>query len=264
MVRRGRPLPILTPADRTSSVATMSAPTPHLAAAPGEVAGAVLLPGDPLRAEWIATKYLTDVHCYNRVRGMLGFTGTFDGMRVSVQGTGMGMPSMSIYATELFRFYGVHTAIRIGSCGALSEMVAMRDVIIAMAAHTDSGLVSRRFPNLNFATTPSWELLRAASDLAQQRGLPAHVGPVVTSDAFYDSNETEFDTLAAYGTLAVEMETAALYTIAAGEGVRALSLLTVSDHLRTHEVMSAADRELGLGAMVELALATVVATKPAA
>jgi purine-nucleoside phosphorylase len=239
----------------------MTAPTPHLAAKTGEIADTVLLPGDPLRAEWIAATYLSDVQCYNRVRNMLGFTGTYEGMPVSVQGTGMGMPSISIYASELFRSYGVHTAIRIGSCGALREEVKMRDIVIALAAHSDSGLISRRFGELRFAPTPSWDLLRTAAHLAEQRAMPTHIGPVFTSDSFYDSDMAEFDKLTAYGTLAVEMETAALYTIAAQDGVRALSMLTVSDHLRTHEVMSSADRELGLAAMVELALATLVATR---
>jgi purine-nucleoside phosphorylase len=239
----------------------MSAPTPHLEAKLGEIAEHVLLPGDPLRAQYIAETYLSDVHCYNRVRNMLGFTGTFQGMRVSVQGTGMGMPSISIYLTELLRFYGVKTAIRIGSCGALLESIALRDLILAISAHTTSNMNRRYFNGIDYAASADFSLLSAAHRIATERNLPTKVGPILTSDAFYDDNIETFELVAKHGTLAVEMEAAALYTIAAREGARALCMATVSDHLKRDEVMSAQDRQTSLDQMIELALATLVATK---
>jgi purine-nucleoside phosphorylase len=238
----------------------MSAPTPHNAARPGEIADAVLLPGDPLRAEVIARTFLDDVSCYNQVRNMLGFTGTYRGRRISVQGTGMGMPSMSIYATELIRFYGVRTAIRVGSCGALPEHVHLRDVVIAMAAHTTSGMNRNRFGAVDFAAVADFGLVSAAHRLAAERGIPAHVGTICSSDLFYDEPAVIAETLARYGCLAFEMEAAALYTIAMGEGARALCLATVSDHLTRHEMATAEERQSGFLAMAELALECVLAT----
>ena len=237
-------------------------PTPHLEAAAGEIADAVLLPGDPLRAQVIADRFLGDARCYNRVRNMLGFTGTYRDRRVSVQGTGMGMPSMSIYATELMRFYGVRTAIRVGSCGSLREDVGLRDLVLASAAHTDSGMNRQRFPGIDFAPTASFELLREASRLASERGLRAHVGPVLTADSFYDFDRETAEKLARFGTLAIEMETAALYTIAAGEGGLAFCIATVSDHLPTGESVPSEEREAGFMAMAELALETLLAVEP--
>jgi purine-nucleoside phosphorylase len=234
-------------------------PTPHIQAGPGEIAEAILLPGDPLRAELIAQTFFTDVHCFNRVRGMLGFTGTYKGQQVSVMGTGMGMPSISIYATELIRFYGVKTAIRVGSAGGLREEVKVRDLVIAMSTHTNSNLVSRYFDGIVYAPTADYSLLSAAARLAGERGLNAHVGPIFTSDAFYDDNPDTFTRLAAHGTLAVEMEGAALYTIAAREQVRALVIATISDHLVTHEALSSDERQTGFMSMAELALDTAVA-----
>ena len=238
----------------------MPIPTPHLEAQQGEIADVVLLPGDPLRAKWIAETYLDDVHCYNKVRNMFGFTGTYQGVRLSVQGTGMGMPSISIYLTELLRFYGVKTAIRIGSCGAMLDSVLLGDVLLAMSTHTTSNMNRRHFGGIDYAPTANFELLTTAHRLANERGLRNHVGSMVTCDAFYDENEAMFELLAAHGTLAAEMEGAALYTIAAREGARALCIATVSDHLRSHEVMSSEQRQAGLSEMIELALATVVAT----
>jgi purine-nucleoside phosphorylase len=236
-------------------------PTPHIQAGPGEIAEAILLPGDPLRAELIAQTFFTDVHCFNRVRGMLGFTGTYKGQQVSVMGTGMGMPSISIYATELIRFYGVKTAIRVGSAGGLREEVKVRDLVIAMSTHTNSNLVSRYFDGIVYAPTADYSLLSAAARLAGERGLNAHVGPIFTSDAFYDDNPDTFTRLAAHGTLAVEMEGAALYTIAAREQVRALVIATISDHLVTHEALSSDERQTGFMSMAELALDTAVDTR---
>ena len=206
----------------------MPTPTPHLEAKSGDIAELVLLPGDPLRAQYIAQTYLEDVTCYNRVRNMLGFTGSFNGVRVSVQGTGMGMPSISIYATELLRFYGVKTAIRIGSCGALRESVKLRDVVLAISAHTNSNMNHRYFKGLSYAPSADFGLLRTAHAIAVERNIPAIVGPILTSDSFYDDDASSFDLVAAHGTLAVEMEAAALYTIAAREGARALCMATVS------------------------------------
>ena len=240
----------------------VSIPTPHLEAPAGAIADIVLLPGDPLRAQFIAENFLDGAECYNRVRNMLGYTGTYQGTRVSVQGTGMGMPSMSIYVTELLRFYGVKTAIRIGSCGAILPSISLGDVIIALSAHTTSNMNRRYFRGIDYAATASFELASAASGLARERGTAHHVGPVLTSDAFYDDDIETFELVGKHGTLAVEMECAALYTIAAREGARALCMATVSDHLVSHEVMSSEDRQTGFRAMVELALDTAVASAP--
>jgi purine-nucleoside phosphorylase len=176
-------------------------------------------------------------------------------------GTGMGMPSISIYATELIRFYGVKTAIRVGSAGGLREEVKVRDIVIAMSTHTNSNLVSRYFDGIVYAPTADYSLLSAAARLAGERGLNAHVGPIFTSDAFYDDNPDTFKQLAAHGTLAVEMEGAALYTIAAREQVRALVIATISDHLVTHEALSSDERQTGFMSMAELALDTAVDTR---
>ena len=237
----------------------MAPPTPHLSAHAGDIAESVLMPGDPLRAKWIAETYLSDLHCYNEVRGMFGFTGTYQGVRVSVQGHGMGAPSIGIYATELFKFYGVTTAIRVGSCGALLDAVALRDVVVAASAHTDSSFVQQTMGIVHYAPTATYSLVRRADDEATKRGLRVHIGPVHTSDRFYDTDPAVFDLLTAHGTLGVEMESAALYAVAAAHGVKAVSLLTVSDHLRSHETLSSQERQLGLAAMTELALAMVVA-----
>ena len=238
----------------------MTIPTPHLAAQAGDIADAVLLPGDPLRAEQIATRLLENSVCYSQVRGMLGFTGTYKGRRVSVQGTGMGMPSISIYATELMRFYGVKTAIRVGSCGALVDHVKLRDVIIALSAHTNSNMTNRFFKGLQYAPTADFTLVSAAANIASSRGLSAHVGPIYTSDVFYDEDIADAMLLASHGTLAVEMECAALYMIAARENARALTLATVSDHLLNKEMASSEERQNGFMAMAELALDTILAT----
>lgn len=242
-------------------MSSTSPPTPHLSANVGDIADVVLLPGDPLRAQFIADTFLTDVACHNRVRNMLGFTGMWNGIRVSVQGTGMGVPSISIYLTELLRFYGVRTAIRIGSCGALQPSISLGDIVIAMSAHATSSVNRRYFEDIDFAPTANFELLRAAVDAAKSAGVPSHVGSILTSDSFYDENEKLFDLTAKHGTLAVEMECSALYTIAARYGARALCMATVSDHLVHSEVMSSEDRQTGFAKMVELALETIAATR---
>lgn len=229
----------------------------HIAAGPGQIAEDVLMPGDPLRAQWIAETFLDDAECYTRTRGMLGFTGTFEGRRVSVQGSGMGMPSIAIYATELIREYGAQRIIRVGSCGAMREEVAVRDVVIGMSACTDSAMNRVRFEGLDYAPTADYELLRAAADAARARGVRTHVGPIFSADSFYPARPELGQRLAAHGVLAVEMEAAALYTIAAAEGRRALAICTVSDHLITGEDLPAAAREQSFSDMVHIALDTV-------
>ncbi len=231
--------------------------TPHLAAKPGDIADRVLLPGDPLRARHIAETYLNDAVCYNEVRGMLGFTGTYKGKRVSVQGTGMGVPSLSIYVHELMADYGVKRAIRVGTCGSLQEHVGLRDVILAMSASTDSAINRIRFAGKDYAPTADADLLFAARDAAKAMNLTIHAGAVLTSDTFYDDDPDSWRIWARFGVLAVEMETAALYTLAAGFGAQALSVLTVSDHLVRGEGATPLERQQAFGSMMELALETI-------
>jgi purine-nucleoside phosphorylase len=233
----------------------------HIGAEPGQIAPRVLMPGDPLRAKWIAETFLDDATCYTTVRNMLGFTGTYQGVPVSVQGSGMGMPSISIYAHELINDYGVQTLIRVGSCGALTESLKLRDVVAASGSSTDSAMNRLRFDGLiDYAPVADFFLLRDAVAAAQTRGVPMRVGPVLAADAFYSDRPDLYDRLADYGVLAVEMESAALYTTAARFGARALTLLTVSDHIKTGERTSAQEREQTFREMVEVALDTVVAS----
>jgi purine-nucleoside phosphorylase len=231
----------------------------HIGAQPGEIAERVLLPGDPLRAKWIAETFLENARCYTTVRNMLGFTGTYQGVEVSVQGTGMGMPSCSIYAHELINDYGVKTLIRVGSCGALTETLQLRDVIAASGSSTDSAMNRIRFDGLiDYAPVADFFLLRAAVDAAERRGIAMQVGPIIAADAFYSDRPDLYDRLADYGVLAIEMESAALYTIAARFRARALTLLTVSDHLKTGEHTTSQEREQTFAQMVEIALDTLV------
>jgi purine-nucleoside phosphorylase len=239
---------------------TITGMSTHIGAEPGDIAERVLLPGDPLRAKWIADTYLSDVRAYTTVRNMLGFTGTHQGVGVSVQGSGMGMPSAAIYAHELINDYGARALVRVGSCGALAESLQLRDVVAASGASTDSAMNRVRFGgSVDYAPVADFGLLRRAVDVAAARGVPMRVGPIFATDTFYDDRPELLDTLAAYGVLAVEMESAALYTIAARYGVRSLTLLTVSDHIMTGERSSAADRERTFNQMVEIALDTIVA-----
>ncbi len=232
----------------------------HIGAKQGEIAERVLLPGDPLRAKWIAEHFLDDAKCYSTVRSMFGYTGTYRGVRVSVQGSGMGMPSASIYTHELINEYGVRTLIRVGSCGALSAELGLRDVIAANGASTDSAMNRQRFDGLiDYAPVADFGLLRTAVDMAAVRGVALTVGPILAADAFYTDRPDLYDRLASYGVLAVEMESAAIYTIAARHRARALTILTVSDHIRTGEHLSAEDREQSFTQMVEVALDTVIA-----
>ena len=232
----------------------------HIGAEPGDIAERVLMPGDPLRAKWIAETYLEGAKCYSTVRNMFGFTGTYQGVAVSVQGSGMGMPSCAIYTHELINEYGVKTLIRVGSCGAITDNLALRDVIAASGSCTDSAMNRMRFSGLiDYAPVANFFLLRAAVDAAERRGIEMHVGPILAADAFYTDRPDLYDALADYGVLAVEMESAALYTIAARFKARALTLLTVSDHIKTGEHTTAQEREQTFGQMVEIALDAAIA-----
>lgn len=226
----------------------------HIGAEKGEIAETVLLPGDPLRARYVAERFLEGARCYNEVRGMLGYTGSFEGRSVSVQGTGMGQPSLAIYVTELIREYGVKNVIRIGSCGSYRSEISVRDIVIAMSASTDSGMNRRRFGDIDFAPCADFELFDRCVANARAAGLTFHAGNVFSADYFYDPQPDGWKRLSEYGVLAVEMESAQLYTIAAGHGARALSILTVSDNLVTGEALSSEDRERSFSEMVKLAL----------
>ncbi len=232
----------------------------HIGAKPGEIAERVLMPGDPLRAKWIAETYLEGAECYSTVRGMLGFTGRWNGVDVSIQGSGMGMPSASIYAHELINEYGVRSLIRVGSCGALTEDLQLRDVVAAIGSSTDSNMNRVRFDGLvDYAPVADFGLLRTSVEMAERRGVTMRVGPVLAADAFYTDRPDLYDSLADYGVLAVEMESAALYTIAARFKARALTILTVSDHIRTGEQTTSQEREQTFSQMVEIALDTIIA-----
>lgn len=228
--------------------------TPHINAAIGDIAETVLMPGDPLRAKWAAETFLDSPREVNNVRGMLGFTGTWNGNPVTIHGSGMGMPSLSIYANELITTYGAKTLIRIGSCGAMQEHVKIRDVIIAMTATTLSTPSRGIMRELNFAPCANWELLKGAVNAAEAKGTPTHVGGIYSSDVFYDERPDLNDLMIRHGILGVEMEAAELYTVAARHGARALGVMTVSDHLITHEALPSEDRERSFGDMVEIAL----------
>jgi len=226
----------------------------HIGAKENEIASTVLLPGDPLRAKFIAENMLENAVCYNEVRGMYGFTGTYKGKKVSVQGTGMGIPSISIYANELITSYNVKKLIRIGTCGSINADVKVRDVILAMSACTDSSINKIRFKGMDFAPTASFELLKNAYDAAKELNIAPKVGSVLTSDTFYGDEEDSWKIWAKFGVQAVEMETAGLYTLAAKYGVDALSILTVSDSLVTGELTTAEERQTTFKQMIEIAL----------
>ncbi|USB34072.1 purine-nucleoside phosphorylase [Paenibacillus sp. YPG26] len=230
----------------------------HINAQKGDIAETILLPGDPLRAKYIADTYLEDVTCYNQVRGMLGFTGTYKDKRISVQGTGMGVPSISIYVNELISEYGVKNLIRVGTCGAMQQHIRVRDVILAQASSTDSSMNRHVFGGFDFAPVASFPLLKAAYDRAVDKGLQLHVGNIFSSDMFYRDDKSITQKLMDYGVLAVEMETTALYTLAAKFGVNALTILTVSDHLLTGEETTAEERQSTFNEMLEVALDTAI------
>ncbi|MDH5239136.1 MAG: purine-nucleoside phosphorylase [Acidimicrobiia bacterium] len=229
--------------------------TPHISAEPGDFAATVLMPGDPQRARFIAEEYLDDTRLVTDVRNMWGYTGTVDGRAVSVMGHGMGIPSVCIYATELIRFFGCTTIIRVGSCGSLIDDLALGDVIIATAAGTDSAINRLRLGGLDFPAVADFELTRAAVDTAADQGLSVRLGPIFSSDVFYgpDGDDT-LARAAANGLLAVEMEAAGLYGVATAEGARALTLLTVSDRIGHDDRLSPEARATGFDAMIRLAL----------
>ncbi len=230
----------------------------HLAAAKGDIAPRVLFPGDPARAKWVAETFLTDAKCYTEIRNMWGFTGTYKGEPVSVQGSGMGQASASIYAHELFAEYDVRTLIRVGTCGALHEAVKVRDVIIAMSASTDSQMNRLRFHGIDYAPTADFTLLRKAVEAAEAAGYTPHVGQVFSGDLFYNDRPELVSQTAAYGVLGIEMEASALYTLAAKFGRRALGIMTVSDHLVTGEVTTAEERQTTFSEMIEIALEAAI------
>ncbi len=233
--------------------------TVHIGAKAGEIAETVLLPGDPYRARWAAETFLENPRLVNEVRGMLGFTGTWRGHRVTIHGSGMGMPSLSIYANELIRDFGAQTLIRIGSAGALQPHVKIRDVVLAQAATTLGSPSRSIFKELNFAPVADFGLLAAAHGAAVAKGITTHVGGIYSSDTFYDERQDLSDQLQRHGTLCVEMEAAELYTLAARYGRRALAVLTISDHILTGEDLPSDQRERSFGDMVEIALAAAFA-----
>lgn len=229
----------------------------HINAKKGEIADTILLPGDPLRAKYIAETFLEDVVQYNEVRNMFGYTGTYKGKRISVQGTGMGVPSISIYVTELMQEYDVQKLIRVGTCGAIQKDVKVRDVIIAQSASTDSKMNEIIFNGLDYAPTADFDLLLKAYNAGLEAGLSVKVGNVFTADMFY-GEENQNEKLARYGVLAVEMESAALYTIAAKFNRQALSILTVSDHILTGEATSSEERQSTFNDMIIVALEAAI------
>ncbi|MEE0894040.1 MAG: purine-nucleoside phosphorylase [Treponema sp.] len=228
----------------------------HINAREGDIAECVLLPGDPLRAKFIAENFLENALCYNEVRGMYGYTGTYNGKRVSVQGTGMGQPSLSIYVNELFRFYGVQKAIRVGTCGAVSKNIALRDVILAQGACSDSALNTMRFGGLHYAPIADFELLKNAYDASMQLGIKPNVGLCVSSDNFYDDKEL-WKMWADYGAMGIEMEAAELYTLAAKFNRKALAVLTVSDHILLGGQTTSEERQTTFTNMMKIALEAI-------
>jgi purine-nucleoside phosphorylase len=226
----------------------------HIGAKQGDIAPGILLPGDPLRARYIAQTLLEEPVQFNEVRGMLGYTGRYDGKRASVMGTGMGIPSASIYVHELLAEYGVKTLMRVGTCGAIQGDLQLGDVVLAMTACTDSQTNQIRFGGKDYAPSASFELLQKAHDAARRLGLPVRVGTVLSSDVFYDDNPQWWKLWADYGVLAVEMETNALYTLAAKFKAQALSILTVSDNIVKRATATAQEREQEYTAMAKIAL----------
>jgi purine-nucleoside phosphorylase len=233
--------------------------TPHINAEPGDFAPTVLMPGDPLRAKYIAETFLDEPRQVCDVRNVFGFTGSYRGLEVSVMAHGMGIPSASIYFSELMEHFGVKRIMRVGSCGTSHPEVKLRDIVIAMGASTDSGVNRTRFMGHDLAALASFKLVRHAVDIAEARDLPYHVGNIFSADLFYTPQPEIFDLMAKYQILGVEMESAGLYPLAAEHGVEALAVCTVSDNIRTHEAMSSADRQTSFNQMIELALETAVA-----
>ena len=230
----------------------------HISAKAGEIADVILLPGDPLRAKFIAENFLENAKIYTEVRGILGFTGTYSGKRVSVQGTGMGIPSISIYVNELFRDYGVKRAIRIGTAGSIQERLKVRDIVIATAACTDSASNRVRFGGRDFAPAATFQLVRKAWEVAAAKGWQVEAGNVLSSDMFYTEDPEEWKLWAKFGVLALEMESSELYTLAAKYGRECLALLTISDSLITGEVTTSEERQTTFTKMMEIALEVAI------
>ncbi len=226
----------------------------HIGAQKGDIADTILLPGDPMRAKFIAERYFENPLRYNEIRGMLGYTGTYKGKRISVQGTGMGVPSISIYVNELIRDYGVSTLMRVGSCGSIHPSLDLRHVILAVGASTDSATNAYRFGGRDYCPSASFTLLRRAAEAAEKNNITYHAGDVFTTDLFYHDDPDYWKDWASYGVLAIEMETTALYTLAAKYGARALSILTVSDNILTGGAVPPEDREKTFTDMMEIAL----------
>ena len=226
----------------------------HISAKKGDIAETVLMPGDPLRAKWISDTFLKDSFCYNEVRGMLGYTGFYEGKRISVQGSGMGIPSSMIYFHELINDYGVKNIIRVGTAGSYQKEVKIKDIVLAMAASTTSNINGSRFANADYAPTADFELFMAAMEYAKENNISVKAGNVLSLDEFYEDNPNSYKKWAEYGVLCAEMETAGLYTIAAKNKVKALTILTISDSLVTGEHLSTEERETALEEMVEMAL----------
>lgn len=231
--------------------------TPHINAAAGDFAETLLMPGDPLRAKYIADNFLDNARLVTDVRNMLGYTGEYQGRAISLMGSGMGIPSISIYAKELATEYGVKNIIRIGSCGAVSNKIKLMDVVMAMGASTDSAVNRSRFANTDFAMIADFNLLRLAADAADKQGANYHVGNLYSSDLFYCNDETRYDDMEKYGILGVEMEAAGLYGVAAEYGINALAMMTVTDHLRQGLHLSAEERQHTLNEMIKLTLEAV-------
>ncbi|GGX44360.1 purine-nucleoside phosphorylase [Saccharospirillum salsuginis] len=229
-------------------------PTPHINAQTGDFAKTVLMPGDPLRAQFIAENFLDDVRQVTDVRNMFGFTGTYQGKPISIMGSGMGVPSMSIYAKELITDYGVRNLIRVGTCGAISQDIQLRDVIIAMGASTDSGVNRLRLNGYDFAALADFGLLEKSVASARKAGIDVRVGNIFTSDLFYSPDTTLMSTLEKMGVLAVDMEAAGLYGVAAEFGAKALTVLTVSDHITRGEATTSDERQTTFNDMIRLTL----------
>lgn len=232
--------------------------TPHIEAKLGDIAETVLFPGDPLRAQFIAEHFLEGTKRVSTVRNMLAFTGQYRGKTLTVMGSGMGIPSMSIYATELINHYQVKNIIRVGSCGALHHAINLRDIIIAIGASTDSGVNRTRFGGMDYAATANFELLTAATHTANALEIPVKVGNIFSADLFYHPDHRIFDTLEKMNILAVEMEAAGLYALAAEHNIRALCICTVSDHIRRHEELSSSERQSSFNDMMKITLETVL------
>ncbi|RZS99675.1 purine-nucleoside phosphorylase [Aquimarina brevivitae] len=226
----------------------------HIAAKKGEIAETILLPGDPLRAKWIAETFLDQVVCYSEVRGMLGFTGNYKGKKVSVQGTGMGIPSALIYCNELITDYGAKNLIRVGSAGSYQPHIKLRDIVVAMAASSTSGINNSRFINADYSPTANFELFEKVIAFTKKHNIAIKAGNVLSADEFYEDDPLSYQKWAEFGVLCVEMETAGLYTVAAKHNVKALSILTISDSLVSGEKTTAEERETTFSTMVEIAL----------